>query len=576
MSRDSYAFLFIWKGGEKNYMNKNSFYETAEHIPERERSGRSLLNKSMLKKTSSLLAAVMIVSMLVPIFAFAANFVGFNVKYNNDGTVTGQVYFKERVTDSVYLNVYSSGGFLDSVHAVTYATYKDDGYYYYNLEGKTVTNSTYDPIFLQAIVDGSAWGDVSDAVYKAPPTTCTVNCGGGWGGGVITPPTGTDTIEVTNGKVDSDTLKNALAKYDNVTLNIKGDTVQIPASALIDAAKKDGVTITIVGENGTYILPISVLLLEELAKELGVDVKDLKINVGITKVTGEQATAVTKAVEELGAALVADIVEFTLTAEGKDGKKIAIESFGDTYVSRQLTLTSKPTKPTTGVVFENGKVSFVPSTFSTTNDKTVATIKRNSNSIYTVIELEKSFNDINAHWAQSYIEMLASKLIVDGVTDQLFEPDRNITRAEFAALLVRSLGLELATGTSTFSDVAAGEWFSGVVGAAAKAKLVDGYEDGTFRPNTQISREELAAMVVRALKYAGMEIKVDAAKQASILAAWSDSNQIVWGHNEIAAAIEAGIVDGMTNTTLAVRENATRAQSATMLKRFLTKADFID
>ncbi|MDF2814036.1 MAG: S-layer protein [Paenibacillus sp.] len=558
-------------------MNKNSFYETAEHIPERERSGRSLLNKSMLKKTSSLLAAVMIVSMLVPIFAFAANFVGFkDVKYNHDGTVTGQVYFDDTVTESVYLNLHSNGIYRSehSVNTATYATY-ENGHYYYNFNF-SVTDATYNPIVLHAMVDGVDKG-VTDAVYKqsAPPTGCTVNCGGG-GGGVINPPTGTDTIEVTNGNVDSETLKNALAKHDNVTLNIKGDTVQIPASALIDAAKRDGVTITIVGENGTYILPLSVLLLEELAKELGVDVKDLKINVGITKVTGEQAAAVAKAVEDLGAALVADIVEFTLTAEGKDGKKIAIESFGDTYVSRQLTLTSKPTKPTTGVVFENGKVSFVPSTFSTTNDKTVATIKRNSNSIYTVIELEKSFNDINAHWAQSYIEMLASKLIVDGVTDQLFEPDRNITRAEFAALLVRSLGLELATDTSTFSDVAAGEWFSGVVGAAAKAKLVDGYEDGTFRPNTQISREELAAMVVRALKYAGMEIKIDAAKQASILAAWSDSNQIVWGHNEIAAAIEAGIVDGMTNTTLAVRENATRAQSATMLKRFLTKADFID
>ncbi len=552
-------------------MNKNSFYETAEHIPERERSGRSLLNKSMLKKTSSLLAAVMIVSMLVPVLAFAAGIVGFkDVEYDkSNGTVTGQVYFDDAVTDSVYLNVYyNSCTTTGAVYQqpVTNATYAkiENGHHYYDFNF-TVTNATY----FGPLVNG-----VTFDVY-GPLNSCGGG-GGGWGGGVITPPTGTDTIEVTNGNVDSETLKNALAKYDNVTLNIKGDTVQIPASALIDAAKRDGVTITIVGENGTYILPISVLLLEELAKELGVDVKDLKINVGITKVTGEQATAVAKAVEDLGAALVADIVDFTLTAEGKDGKKIAIESFGDTYVSRQLTLTSKPTKPTTGVVFENGKVSFVPSTFSTTNDKTIATIKRNSNSIYTVIELEKSFNDINAHWAQSYIEMLASKLIVDGVTDQLFEPDRNITRAEFAALLVRSLGLELATDTSTFSDVAAGEWFSGVVGAAAKAKLVDGYEDGTFRPNTQISREELAAMVVRALKYAGMEIKIDAAKQASILAAWSDSNQIVWGHNEIAAAIEAGIVDGMTNTTLAVRENATRAQSATMLKRFLTKADFID
>ncbi|MDF2670252.1 MAG: S-layer protein [Paenibacillus sp.] len=553
----------------------NSSYTTAEHIPERERSGKSLLNKSMLKKTSSLLAAVMIISMLVPIMAFAASFIGFkNVTYNSDGTVTGQVYFdSERVTDSVYLNVYSNGNY-DSSNAVTTATYAtyENGYYYYNFNF-TVANATYNPIELRGLVNGSQWG-VSDAVYKQNPPGCTVNCGGG---GVIIPPA-SDVINVTNGTVNSDTLKNALAAYNNVTLKITGDTVQIPASALIDAAAKDGVTITIIGDNGTYILPLSVLKLDDLAKELGVDVKDLKINVGITKVTGDQATALADAIADIGGTSVAAAVDFTLNAEGADGKKVNIESFGDTYVSRKLTLTSTPTKPTTGVVFDpvNGKVSFVPSTFETVDGKSIATIKRNSNSIYTVIELEKSFTDINAHWAQSNVELLASKLIVDGVTDQLFEPDRNITRAEFAALLVRSLGLQLSSGTSSFSDVAAGEWFTGVVGAAAQAKLVDGYEDGTFRPNAQITREELAAMVVRALKYAGMEIKVDAAKQASLLAAWSDSNQIVWGHNEIAAALEAGIVDGMTDTTLAVRENATRAQSATMLKRFLTKADFID
>lgn len=563
-------------------MNKTrSHYAKMEHNPMRERSGISLLNKTMLKKTSSMLAAVMIISMLVPILAFAGQAWFKDVTYNSNGTVTGQVYFdSERVTDSVYLNVYSNQNLYssNSVSTVTYSTY-NNGYYYYDFSF-SVTDATYNPITLNALVNGDDWG-VSDAVYKqpAPPTGCTSNCGGGGGGGGgFYPPTSKDTIEVTNGVVDSDTLKKALADFTNVTLIVKGDSVQIPASALIEASEKEGATITIVGDNGTYILPLSVLDLEELAKQLGVDVKDLKINVSIAKVTGATATDIANAIAGVGGLMIADAVEFTLTAEGKDGKKVDIDSFGNTYVSRQLPLTGKPSQPATGVVYDptSKKVSFVPSTIDEKDGDYTGTIKRNSNSIYTFIELEKSFTDINSHWSQSNVELLASKLIVDGVTDTLFEPDRNITRAEFAALLVRSLGLQAVTGVTYFNDVEANEWFAGVVGAAAKAKLIDGYEDGTFRPNAQITREELAAMVVRALKYAGVAINVDAAKQAELLSTWSDSNQIIWGHAEIAAALEAGIVNGMTDTTLGTTQQATRAQSATMLKRFLTKADFID
>lgn len=562
-------------------MNKKtrSHYAKVEHNLIKERSGISLLNKTMLKKTSSMLAAVMIISMLVPILAFAGQAWFKDVTYNSNGTVTGQVYFdtKPGVTDSVYLNVYSNQNLISTVTHVTYDVY-NNGYYYYNFSS-SVIDSTYNPITLDALINGNSWG-VSEAVYKqlAPPTGCT-NCGGGGGGGGgIFPPTNKDTIEVTNGVVDSETLKKALADYTNVTLIVKGDTVQIPASALIEASKKEGATITIVGNNGTYILPLSVLDLDELAKQLGVDVKDLKINVGIAKVTGATATDIANAIAGVGGVSIADAVDFTLTAEGKDGKKVNIDSFGNTYVSRQLPLTGKPSKPATGIVYDptSKKVSFVPSTIAEKDGKYTGTIQRNSNSIYTFIELEKSFTDINSHWSQSNVELLASKLIVDGVTDKLFEPDRNITRAEFAALLVRSLGLQTVSGSTYFNDVTANEWFAGVVGAAAQAKLIDGYEDGTFRPNAQITREELAAMVVRALKYAGVEINIDAAKQAQLLSNWSDAKQIIWGHAEIAAALEAGIVNGMTDTTLGTNQNATRAQSATMLKRFLTKADFID
>src|SRR5690606_16979135 len=132
------------------------------------------------------------------------------------------------------------------------------------------------------------------------------------------------------------------------------------------------------------------------------------------------------------------------------------------------------------------------------------------NSVYAAIEYTRNFSDVLTHWAKSDIELLTNNLIVNGMTANTFEPERDITRAEFAALIVRSLGLSPIAGASSFSDVQADDWFAAEVNAAAKAGIVDGYPDGTFLPNNKINREELAAMVVRALNFAGIESELTA------------------------------------------------------------------
>jgi hypothetical protein len=272
---------------------------------------------------------------------------------------------------------------------------------------------------------------------------------------------------------------------------------------------------------------------------------------------------------------LSNAVEFVLVGITKDGKTIEINDFGQTYVKRKLPLNKEATKTPTVAMFDpaTDKLTFVPGKVSGKE----AQFMRTGNSIYVVVETSNSFSDITGHWAKANIELLASKFIVEGTAADIFEPDRNITRAEFAALVTRSLGLTAtATSATYFTDVKGNEWYTGVVGAAKAAGLVDGYEDGSFKPNAQITREELAAMVVRALKFAGQDTTVSATEQASLLSKFTDADQIVWAENEIAAAVKAGIVDGMTDTTIAPNENATRAQSATMLKRLLTNAGFIE
>ncbi|MCZ8512539.1 S-layer homology domain-containing protein [Paenibacillus filicis] len=410
-------------------------------------------------------------------------------------------------------------------------------------------------------------------------SSSTTSPGGSTGGpaGGSTGSTSSSAVQVTagsDGKVDATALANAFASSTSVQVNISGDKAQLPASALLDAAGKSGAAVTIVSDKGTYTLPLSVLKLDALAKALGVDVKDLTIVVSITKASGDAVTGIANAAAALGGNTIADAIDFNVTAAGKDGKSISV-GFGTTYVSRTLNATKAiDGKKATGALYNETtkKLSFVPSTF----DGKVATLKRNGNSIYTVVENNKSFDDLANHWAKADVELLANKLVVEGVSDKKFDADRNISRAEFAALVVRSLGLTSVSTDSKFKDVKAGAWYADSVSTAVYAGIINGYEDNTFRPDAQITREELAAMVVRALNYAGVKSDVNAIQAANVLAKFKDANKIVWAQNEIAAAVQAGIINGLTDDTIGSANQATRAQSATMLKRFLSAANFIN
>lgn len=522
------------------------------------------MKPAVFKKTAQVTALMMLISALLPVLAFAAT--GFkDVVYRNN-TVTGSVY-SEVYSDNAAVDVYDpNGNLVGTATTATYSVY--EGVYTYNFSLDSITSFQY--LNLKE--------KVTDSVYHTVYNTTTSGGGrpGGGGGGGF-PSSGSSINVSSDGSVDAYTLENALDKNDVVELILSGDIVLIPAKVLKKFVSDNKKALKIKNDKGTYLLPIHVLKLDDLAGKLSVDVDDMKIKVSISAASESDTNGIKAAAEALGATVASAAVDFNLAAVGKDDNTTAVD-LGSNYLSRGIPVTKTvDSSKATGVVYDPAtkKLSFVPSVFTTTDEKQEAIIKRNSNSIYTVIELTKSFADVKGHWAQSYVDLLANKLVIDGVTDTSFEPERNITRAEFAALVVRSLGLE-QKGSSSFKDVSSSDWFAGVVGAAVNAKIIDGYEDNTFKPNQAISREELAAMVVRALAYAGAKPDVSSARQAELLAKFKDSNKIVWAQNELAVAIEAGIVDGMTDTTIEPSQQATRAQSATMLKRLLTKADFIN
>lgn len=383
-------------------------------------------------------------------------------------------------------------------------------------------------------------------------------------------------IEAKDGKVEAAALQKAFANHAQVEIKLDGNILSIPASGLLQAAGHSGKQLVITGETAAYHLPLALLKLEGLARNLNTSADNVTLQVTIRKLHDSEAAGLNQVLAATGGKLAAEPVDFEVHASGSNGQTLKL-TFGSDYVTRQLNLpmTLDPRKATAvWYAPEWGELRFVPSLFSVKDGKSVVEIKRPGNSIYTVVEHDFRFADMSGHWAANDVELLANKLIVNGTGNGRFEGDRTITRAEFAALLVRALGLSPAAAGSAFKDVTAEAWYARDVATAVAAGLINGYDDGTFRPDQVITREELAAMSMRALAYTGTA-KDKKAGQA-VLEQYKDAAKIVWAKDEIAAAITLGLMNGTSDNTLSPEGTTTRAESAAMLKRLLIKAGFIN
>jgi hypothetical protein len=182
-------------------------------------------------------------------------------------------------------------------------------------------------------------------------------------------------------------------------------------------------------------------------------------------------------------------------------------------------------------------------------------------STYGVFEYTKTYQDVPAtHWAFSIIQELSFKGIAEGMTDKTFAPDNNVTRAEFAALLVRALGGKAEASGSSFEDVKSGDWYAAAVRAAYGMGLVQGTSNNRFEPNRFITREEMAAMIVRAIE------KKTGTKLAEGKSDFQDGNQISeWAMQAVNQAVALKLIEGRGNGLFVPKGFATRAESAKLI-----------
>ncbi|WP_438449072.1 cadherin-like beta sandwich domain-containing protein [Gorillibacterium sp. sgz5001074] len=168
------------------------------------------------------------------------------------------------------------------------------------------------------------------------------------------------------------------------------------------------------------------------------------------------------------------------------------------------------------------------------------------------------FSDISGHWAEAQITQAAGEGIISGYPDGTFRPDAVVTRAEFTVMLMNALGAQGQGAKLVFHDTEKiGAWALQAVAQAVQANLLSGYEDGSFRPDAEISRAEMAVMAARAL---GLPA------DASTATGFADDGDIpAWAKNAVASLKKLGLMTGRGGDEFAPNGETTRAEAVTVL-----------
>ena len=172
--------------------------------------------------------------------------------------------------------------------------------------------------------------------------------------------------------------------------------------------------------------------------------------------------------------------------------------------------------------------------------------------------------DVSGHWAEKVIKQWQDKGLISGYEDGTFKPNNNITRAEFVLILNNAMGFE-KKGTVSFKDVKDNDWFKNAVAIAVGEGYTSGYQDGTFKPNATITRAEAAVMIAKA---AGLE------NNEAETFKFSDNGSIpAWACGSVGAVVKAGYMSGYPDGTFGAIKSITRAEAVSSLNRMLLDAE---
>ena len=409
-------------------------------------------------------------------------------------------------------------------------------------------------------------------------------------GNAVTMATATTTViedrTVTTISIDDKKVEEILQNQgDNalLTLSVKNGADAIVSRLNAQTVRRmeaAGAVLEIRTENVIYTLPAAHISIDNVLSQFGeqVELEDITVNINVSEPPDNIIKIIEDTADKNNYQIVVKPVEFEITCTSGD-KTVNISKFNG-YIERMVAIPEgvDPGKITTGVVLNpDGTFSHVPTVITVIDGKYYAKISSMTNSTYSVIWNLKSFKDVETHWAKDAVNDMGSRLIINGVSEEIFEPERDISRAEFATIISKALGLmKPGAGKDVFGDVAKDAWYYDAVSAAYEYGIIAGYGNGKFEPDCEITREQAMVMITRAMKIANLKVEFDDGEEDKLLENYIDADKSAdYAKSSIAACIKAGIVIGRNGNLVAPKDFITRAEAAIIVRRLLQKSNLI-
>ncbi|SFI91281.1 S-layer homology domain-containing protein [Paenibacillus sp. UNC496MF] len=393
--------------------------------------------------------------------------------------------------------------------------------------------------------------DVSTATFSVTSNNGTVNIP------PVTPPVDPAAQQVRFTTSDVSAPANGIATLDASKPAAANLQILFPP-AVGQTVGDNSLRIALAG--GSVTLPKEVLA--ALGELTGTD-GDASFALNVRALSADEAASAVAGAAGAGLSPQGQAYELSLSVVLKDGTSKKLENFAKP-VELQLRLTADANARLAGIYYLTGAgaVEYVGGTVK----DGVITADVSHFSKYGVFSYLKTYKDVPAsYWAADVIQELTAKHVVEGVSADAFGPKTNVTRAEFATMLVRALNLK-ASKAAPFSDVPAGSWYADTVAAAFENGIVTGTGGGRFEPSKAITRQEMAIMIVNVYeKRSGSA----AGGIASDLAGFKDAAAVSgWAKEAVQDAVHAGLMTG-SDDRFTPRSNAIRAEAAKVLYNLL-------
>ncbi len=180
---------------------------------------------------------------------------------------------------------------------------------------------------------------------------------------------------------------------------------------------------------------------------------------------------------------------------------------------------------------------------------------------------KKSFKDVSGHWGEDAISFMVEQGLMNGISEDEFAPDGTLTRAMLVTILYRAAGQPAVNKGIPFGDVTADSYYADAVNWAQQNGIVNGMTENEFAPDENITREQIATIIYRFAKAMGYDVSVG--EDTNILS-YTDAEEISeYAVEAMCYAVGSGLLKGKTESTLNPGDNATRAELATIIQRFL-------